>query len=507
MNRHLQTTLLGLAIISLILSCWVSVNADTAEMTTSQVRYHHYLASDHFRQYHRFLPSPKPKELRYHTRMMAAANIDDTPQNETIVLIFVGPDWNARIGNWRKAFLLITDNNAAVPKKKAFFKLFDTGTYKLDVPATGPIEFHRSPFALTQPTDVSFRLADVTGNGTLDIWVESVYGVALISFENGEFKEVFNRYTVTREKFTDVPEIEYHYYDSQSMPEGRMYHRFLPTPLPEEHSYSTLMTAVANIDDTPEKENIVLMIAYTADYPQGWFQAFLLIVENETGEFPKKKALFKLFDSGTYDLDVPGKIIEVQSTPFVFREWTNNEPWKYQSISFKLVDLTGDGTLDLWIKGPGVVALSFQNDEFKKVLSCYSSAMEPPEYVDLDKDGTYEIKIPNTIPIKNVHGNAQPEWMSLYEWNGNTYVLNDRRFYAENDEFLIHLLRQYNYQLSLYGSSIPLREVYSFYTGLVFYYRGNVPMARLHLHWIVKNAEKQDYVRAAESLLKKLKSR
>ena len=283
------------------------------------------------------------------------------------------------------------------------------------------------------------------------------------------------------------------------------YHHFLPILLPEGLSYSQGMEAVANIDDTPGKETVVLMTAHTKNYPPGWFQAFLLIVEKEAGA-PKKKELFKLFDSETYDLDVPGKTIELQSTPFVFKKPTGNRGWS-GGVSFKLVDLTGDGTLDIWIKGPGVIVISFQNSEFKEILSCYNFAMELPEYVDLDSDGTYEIKIPNTIPIKNVHGNAQPEWMSLYEWNGNTYVLNDRRFYANNDEFLIHLLQKYNYLLSLYGSSIPLREVYSFYTGLVFYYRDNVPMARRHLQWVVKNAEKQDYIQTAETLLNKLKSR
>ena len=42
-------------------------------------------------------------------------------------------------------------------------------------------------------TDVSFRLVDVTDDGTLDVWVESAHGVALISFQDGTFKEVFSK--------------------------------------------------------------------------------------------------------------------------------------------------------------------------------------------------------------------------------------------------------------------------------------------------------------------------
>ena len=280
------------------------------------------------------------------------------------------------------------------------------------------------------------------------------------------------------------------------------YHHFFPTPLPEGLHYSRGKKAVANIDDTPEKETVVLMKAYRKSYSGGWFQAFLLITEHETG-MPKKKEVFKLFDSGTYDLDIPGKTVEVQNPPLVFKKQTGNQPW-FGGVSFKLVDLTGDGTLDIWINGPGVAVISFQNGEFKEVLGYYDFAMEPPEYVDLDNDGIYEIKVSNTIPIENIDGNSQPEWMSLYEWDGNTYVLNNERFYAENDEFLIRLLRRYNYLLNRYGKFIPLCEAYSFYLGLVYYYRDDVTTARRYLRWVVKNAEKRDYIQAAESILKKL---
>ena len=45
------------------------------------------------------------------------------------------------------------------------------------------------------------------------------------------------------------------------------------------------------------------------------------------------------------------------------------------------------------------------------------------EYIDLDNDGTYEIKIPDRTSIGTDRG-SYPEWVSLYEWNGTTYILN-----------------------------------------------------------------------------------
>ena len=141
----------------------------------------------------------------------------------------------------------------------------------MEVPARGSIELHDPPFVFKErlndapwkPHGVSFRLIDLTGDGTLDIWVESAYGVALISFQNDEFKEVFSKYTITREKLAETLDVEYHYYDAPIEPQGRLYHRFLSAPAPEGLYYDTRMTATANVDDTPEKETIVLMIAET----------------------------------------------------------------------------------------------------------------------------------------------------------------------------------------------------------------------------------------------------
>ena len=519
--KHLQGILLAL-VISLILTASVPVNADTSKTTTSKVTYGYSYFRDDLAVYHRFLPSPAPEGLYYQGRMTAFGNIDDTPEKEVIVLLVVGAEPrqtsysdDADFGNWSHAFLLITDDKGKNPKKKELFKLFDTGTHPLEVPAAKAIELHAPPFTFTQPTHgPSFRLVDLTDDGTLDVWVESTDGVALISFENGEFKEVFSHYPVTREKFAETPEIEYHGYDWYDLPEPRaeMYHRFLAPPPPEKLVYTTRKKAIANIDDTPEKETIVLMVAQ----PRGedaeggdwgvWNQAFLLIAENEVYGFPKKKDLFKLFALGTYAWEAPAKTIEVQSAPFIFRDhkaWSGG-PWGFQWVTFKLIDLTGDGILDIWLEHAyGIAVISFQNGEFVEVCSAYSSTRreDPMEYIDLDNDGIYEIKIPDRISI-GTDGASYPEWVSLYEWNGTTYILNNERFYAENDDFLLRLLKAYNHVLIRYGRY----EEYSFYIGLVYHYRGNFAMARGYLQWVVKHAKSDDYRHAAESILKEMPS-
>ncbi|MCG9132598.1 hypothetical protein J5I95_13045 [Candidatus Poribacteria bacterium] len=510
MKQYFQIPLLGLAI-SLILSC-VAVNAETPKVATAQVKYsYYYRFNTHSEQkYHRFLPNPVPEELYYYIRMTADGNIDDTRKKETVVLMVVGSKphlpYGSRefFGNWVQAFLLITDNNAGQPEKKAFFKIFDTGTHALEVPAAKGVELHASPFVFTRPTDVFFRLADVTGDGTLDVWVESAYGVALISFENGEFKEVFSNYTVTRKKLTATPEIESYWYQVRHEPEGHKYHRFLPPSPAKGVYYDTQRRTTANIDDTPEKENIVLMTTEieNSEPRSESVQVFLLIAENE-GDMLKKKALFTLFDAGTYDLEVSAKNSELQRAHLVLPEILNSPAWLSGHVWFRLVDLTGDGTLDVWVESYyGVAVISFQDGKFKEVCNVYSSHRreDPIEYIDLDNDGIYEIKIPTRISVDGIPGAAYPEWVSLYKWDGTTYVLNNETFYAENDQFLNRALRNYNGWSQGFGKC----EEQRFYIGLIYYYRDNAPKAREFLQWVVEHGKKQDYRKAAESFLKKL---
>ena len=304
MKKNIQTILFGLAIL-LILTTLVAVNAETAKTTTSQVTYNYYTLFNFLEAYQGSLPSPAPEELYYHGRMRATANIDDTPEKENIVLIAGNTELRtfsgdpAEVDNWILAFLIITGTGIDRAEKKEVFKLFDTRRVPLDV-STKSIELHNAPLVFTEPTDVSFRLVDVTDDGILDIWVESAHGVALISFQDGAFKEVFSNYTVSREKLTDAFDVEYVRYDWPYDLGGQKYHRFLGNPPSEKRSYTTRLKAIANIDDTPEKETIVLMVAE----PSGewvevgqWNKAFLLITEAETEitGFPKTKALFGLF--------------------------------------------------------------------------------------------------------------------------------------------------------------------------------------------------------------------
>ena len=320
---------------------------------------------------------------------------------------------------------------------------------------------------------------------------------------------------------TTNSEIQYQRYSSR---EGQKYHRFLLSPTPEELRYRTQMTAIANVDDTPEKETIALIFVYmrTLSNNNNWLQAFIFIAEADTeAKMPKKKEAFKFFDAGKPALDVPAaKAVELHNPPFVFTE-PPEDVLKSNTATFRLVDLTGDGILDIWIEFSYAVAvISFQNGEFKEVFSCYTvpGLLPDAKYVDLDDDGIYEIKIPYSIPIDDIPGAPDLPWVSLYEWDGTDYIFNNRRFYAENDESLIRLLSEYNYMLLRHGSIINRCETYKFYLGLVHSYRrskitfSSVSNKLIYHHeqdkilselqWILEHGKNENYIQAIKSIWK-----
>lgn len=338
---------------------------------------------------------------------------------------------------------------------------------------------------------------------------------------------LLNSFTVNADTSkTTKSAVEYYYYESPNDPDGQKYHSFLPAPVPEGLFYDTRIQASANIDDTPEKESVVLMVAATSKdvFSSAWVQMFLLITEAETEEgLPHQKAFFKLFDARTHALEVPtAKAIELQNPPFVF--WVPpKDSHKPQSVSFELVDLTGDGTLDLWVEfGYAVAVISFQNDEFRTIFSSYGYHEDQAKtHVDLDNDGTYEIKMPNSVYPRDPKM-ERPTWINFYEWNGNMYILNNAKFYTRDNDILIQLMIHYNAWLRrereiskwtpqrierIKSEKLTLYvETCQFYIGLAYYYGGNEASARAYLSYVTEHGRNEHYIQAAEAILKKLPS-
>lgn len=320
---------------------------------------------------------------------------------------------------------------------------------------------------------------------------------------------------------TPKPAVEYHRYDTPTDPEGEMYHQFLP-PVPKGSYYDTRQKASANIDDTPEKETVVAILedgGRGSAFDGYWAYAYLLITATEVG-VPKKKELFKVFDVADH-----AKSIRLHPPPFIFDVRGVDKP---HGVAFKLIDLTGDGILDIWIElGNMVVVISFQNGEFKEIFRSYTyTHRDNPAYVDMDNDGSYELKIPNRVYLDGFFRSSHPVWMNLYEWDGTAYVLNNEKFYVQDLDISLRLLSAYTHQLRVqykyqraletedpvliqrarppYPLSIAPKyfEVYDFFIGLVHSYRGEVPQALNCLLSVITEAKNENYRKAALSVLR-----
>lgn len=321
-----------------------------------------------------------------------------------------------------------------------------------------------------------------------------------------------------------TPAIKYHRFENPSDPEGEMYHQFLP-PVPERSFYDTRLKASANIDDTPEIETVVSILAdggRGSVFDGNWTQAFLLITTTKAG-MPKKKKLFKVLDVADHAIS-----IKRHPPPFILNVQLTDKP---HGLGFKLIDLTGDGILDIWIEpGNVIVVISFQNGEFKEIFRSYSYTHRGgAEYVDIDNDGSYELKIPNRVYLDGFFRTAHPVWMNLYDWDGTAYVLNNEKFYTQENEIFFKLLSAYNhhlrakykYQLTLEtkdpalirrsnrqtilsGDVSRYFEVYDFYIGLGYYFRGELFYAQRYLQSVATEAKNREYRSAADNMLKEL---
>ena len=84
-----------------------------------------------------------------------------------------------------------------------------------------------------------------------------------------------------------TPDVEYQRYDE---PEGKEYQQFLP-PAPDGMWYYTRMKGIGNVDNTPEKEEVVLITIQYSHEAEYYGQALLLICTKEEGILKKKELL------------------------------------------------------------------------------------------------------------------------------------------------------------------------------------------------------------------------
>jgi len=312
-----------------------------------------------------------------------------------------------------------------------------------------------------------------------------------------------------------ISHVEYQLYNEQ---EGEEYQQFLPPlPLHEGQWYWTRMVGIGNVDNTPDIEEIALITLQNSAEnrePFQYWRAFLLVcVRHE--KVLEKKYLLEIFNNTEKEFST-----DKPYPPMIFKR---NNNWEFfpSNGSLQLVDLNNDGILDifilLWDTGGSyspycVEVVSFQNCELKRLFTSFAGVGHySPQALDIDGDGLYEIQIPNEITVGFEHA-TDPTWISLYEWNGKEYILNNKKFYSRDNDILIQFLqfycqrlRWYTDQILYWGSKTEMYfEDYEFYLGLIYYYKEKPYLARDYLERIVEKAKNEGYIKEAQSVLKQL---
>jgi hypothetical protein len=312
-----------------------------------------------------------------------------------------------------------------------------------------------------------------------------------------------------------VSSVKYQHYDEQ---EGKEYQQFLPPlPLHDGQWYWTRIVGVGNIDNTLDIEEIALITSQKSGghkEPFQYGQAFLIVcIRHEKGL--EKKYLLEIFNNTEKEFST-----DKPYPPMIFKKHKDREFFPSDG-SFQLIDLNHDGILDifiqLWYAGGSyspycVEVISFQSGELKRLFTSFAGDKDySPKTLDLDDDGLYEIEIPDEITVGFEHA-TDPIWISLYEWNGKEYILNNKKFYSKDNDILIQFLQLYCYRLRWYTDQIFYRESktemyfedYEFYLGLMYYYKEKPYRAKEFFDRIVEKAKNEDYIREAQVILRQL---
>jgi hypothetical protein len=311
-----------------------------------------------------------------------------------------------------------------------------------------------------------------------------------------------------------IPYVEYQLYNEQ---EGKEYQQFLPS-LHEGQWYWTRMVGIGNVDNIPDVEEIALITLQNSEEhrePFQYWQAFLLVCVRHEKSL-EKKYLLEIFNNTEKEFST-----EKPHPPMIFDRYGD---WEFfpSNGSFQLIDLNHDGILDIFIQLSNtggsyflycVEVVSFQSGELKRLFTSFAGVTSP-QVLDIDSDGLYEIQIPDEIAVAGFEPASDPTWVSLYEWNGKDYVLNNKKFYSRDNDTLIQFLQFYCYRLQWYANQIFYGESktemyfedYEFYLGLIYYYKEKPYLARDFLGRIVEKAKSKDYIKEAQSILKQLQN-
>ena len=129
--------------------------------------------------------------------------------------------------------------------------------------------------------------------------------------------------------------------------------------------------------------------------------------------------------------------------------------------------------------------------------------MGGPRYGDQDRDGAGDIVLSNRVVVEGKDTASDPDWVSVFEWNGEEFVDDTKSYYAADEELMKGYVRRYesNSERDAAVGYERYYHEYEFYMGMIHLYRGELDEATRFLDRVAKLADHEVYQEAARDIL------
>jgi hypothetical protein len=280
------------------------------------------------------------------------------------------------------------------------------------------------------------------------------------------------------------------------------YWGFLPEIDPSTHYYWTRAVARADVDGDKQADDIAVVSLQQRGDEFGTVARAYLLVGERNGDAVTNRSVTVLFD----DADRPC----YEDCPLIYPliDW-EVEP---THTRLDLVDLTGDGVPEVcfypWILGnasPYYLSVhTYRDGEFVPILRRRGvTRTELPSYGDADADGRFEVVLANTIFVDGTDTASDPDWVSVFEWDGEALVDDSRSYHAADEQLILEYVRRYesNTERAALVRYERYFHEYEFYMGMIHLYKDNAEKARYFLERVVEQAEREVFQAAARDAL------
>ncbi len=281
------------------------------------------------------------------------------------------------------------------------------------------------------------------------------------------------------------------------------YWQFLPAVEPGVHYYWTRAVARADVDGDGVADDVAIVTQQRSGEEFGEVVRAYLLVGRRDGDSVSNRSVTVLFDESSRR--------EYDDCPLIYPLIDCEVPTTHTRLD--LVDLTGDGIPEVcfypWTTSmakPVYLSVhTYRDGEFVPILRrrCYSRE-GGPRYGDQDGDGAGDIILSNSIVVKGTDTASDPDWVSVFEWNGEEFVDDTKSYYASDDgELMDGYVRRYESNTlrdAAIGHERHYHE-YEFYMGMIHLYKGETTEATRLLDRVAELAEREEFRTAARHVL------